>query len=261
MLKFSIDDIIPYSNNFFLSQHIKNVACIKHLHFSAEFVAVTEGELTVTYMDKDINLSCGEGIFILPFHTHGFATKKHSKTAIFTFSLDLIKEFADFLSNREIEKPVFTLSPELITLCRKFDYQKVKNLLYTKSILYPICNEITEKCIFKASAQKMYSTFFKIIDYTVKNFKEDISLESTARIFGLNHKYLSRMFKASSGMCFSDYLNGLRCTHALNIISNPINREKNLSEIAFESGFGSIRNFNRITPIQAKTGIKNKYNT
>lgn len=258
MLQFTIDDIINYSNNYFLPQFIQNVSCIKHLHYSAEIVIVTSGELTVSHIDKDITLTRGQGIFIAPFQTHGFTTKNNSKTAIFTFSLDIIQEFAAFLKDKEINCPMFTISNNLLSICENYDYKKT-TLLYAKSILYPLCKTIIEECKFSLSAPKESSLFFEIIKFTVENFKQDISLEKTANHFGINYKYLSRMFKTSCGIKYSDYVNGLRCTYALEIISNKLNSEKNISEIAYESGCGSIRNFNRIfkqiygiTPSQAK---------
>lgn len=262
MLRFTIDDIINYSNNYFLPQFIQNVSCIKHLHFSAEIVIVTSGELTVSYIDKDITLTKGQGIFISPFQTHAFLTESSSKTAIFTFSLDIIQEFAAFLIDKEIKEPIFTLCDDLLSLCENYDYSKTTTF-YAKSILYPLCKTITEQCKFIPSKGKESSIFFEIIKFTAKNFKEDISLQKTANHFGLNFKYLSRMFKAFSGMRFSDYINGLRCTYALGIITSPLHSKKNLSEIALESGFGSIRNFNRIfkqvygvTPSQVKSNNK-----
>ena len=264
MVQFTIYDIGNYSNNYFLPQYLDNVACIKHLHYSAEVVIATQGEVTINYINKDIILSRGQGIFISPFQTHSFLTKSTSKTAIFTFSLDIIQELAAFLTDKEIKEPIFTLSEELLSLCENYDYTKT-DTFYAKAILYPICKTIIEQCELVPSKQKETTIFFEIIKFTAKNFKEEISLESVANHFGLNLKYLSRMFKAFSGMRFSDYINGLRCTYALLAITNPINSEKNLSEIAYEAGFGSIRNFNRIfkklygtTPCEAKR-MQNSY--
>lgn len=242
---FSIDDIIDFSNEYYRPQYLNDVECIKHLHYSAEIVIVTSGELTVIYNDKEVNLSSGQGVFISPFQTHGFVTKKHSETAIFTFSLDLIEEFASFLMDKDVEKSVFCLCEEEIVFYKNFDYSD-NSLFNAKAILYPLCKKIYHKCEFKSSRLKESSVFFEIIKYIIRNFKEDISLESTAKYFGLNYKYLSRMFKTHSGMGFSDYLNGLRCTYAMSVITNPMYYNKNISEIAFNAGFGSIRNFNRI---------------
>ena len=244
-MDFTIDDIIDYSNNYFKAQYLDDVECIKHIHYSAEIVVVTEGELTIIYNNKEENLFAGQGVFISPFQTHGFVAKKHSKTAIFTFSLDLIEEFASFLIDKDVADSVFCLSKEEVTLCENYDY-KDNSLFNAKAILYPLCKTIYRNCKFQSSNLKESSVFFEIIKYIIKNFKEDISLESTAKYFGLNYKYLSRMFKTYSGMGFSDYLNGLRCTYAMSVITNPKYYNKNLSEIAFNAGFGSIRNFNRI---------------
>ena len=51
------------------------------------------------------------------------------------------------------------------------------------------------------------------------------------------------MFTKNCEMSFTRYVNLLRCTYAAERIRGE--KERTLSEIAYEVGFGSIRNFNR----------------
>ena len=73
-------------------------------------------------------------------------------------------------------------------------------------------------------------------------FLYDISLPEVAEKIGCHHVTLSRVFNLSAGMSFSDYVNLRRCNYAQKLL-----RRTNLSvtEIALNSGFGSLRSFNR----------------
>jgi two-component system response regulator YesN len=75
-----------------------------------------------------------------------------------------------------------------------------------------------------------------------EHFTEDISLEGVARLFGIHAVTLSRQFKSLYKTNFNAHLNYLRTNHAANLIKTT---SLSFSEIAFLSGFGSIRSFNR----------------
>ena len=84
----------------------------------------------------------------------------------------------------------------------------------------------------------------QILEYVSQNFQEDISLQSIARALGYNYQYLSKIFNRTMNINFKTLVNHYRFEYARQqLLNNP---EKSISEIAFESGFQSIRSFNRI---------------
>lgn len=257
-MQFFSTDEITQNNHFFLAQHLKNVECRSHLHYSLEIVIVTEGELAVILDDQRYALEKGDGIFIMPFQYHSFVTEKDNSSAIFTFSSALVGEFADFINEKQVANPLFNVTNENLALCKDFDCNISNDVFYIKSLLYPLCRNVYDGCTFTAGGSKSDSSFLETIKYIYSHYSEEISLVSTAEALGFNSKYLSRMFTRSCGMYFSDFLNAVRCSSAANKIEDPL-CDKNLSEIAFESGFTSIRNFNRtfkkfhgITPRELK---------
>ena len=64
-----------------------------------------------------------------------------------------------------------------------------------------------------------------------------------ANTLGVNHSYLSRRFKAEKGITITKYINTQRINLAKRLL---LNKELNISEIAFNVGFGSIQHFQRI---------------
>lgn len=70
----------------------------------------------------------------------------------------------------------------------------------------------------------------------------ECDLKTTAKHCGVTEAHLSRAFQSATGLSFSEYLARYRVEHATRLlISSP----HSVTEIAFESGFGSISQFNR----------------
>jgi AraC-like DNA-binding protein len=55
--------------------------------------------------------------------------------------------------------------------------------------------------------------------------------------------HFTRFFKDTTGMTFWQYLNNYKVSKAVNLL---INTSDSISEIAFNSGFNSIKTFNRV---------------
>lgn len=72
---------------------------------------------------------------------------------------------------------------------------------------------------------------------------EDISLEQVAKAVNMSAFYFCKMFKKATGMTFTDYLARVRVEKVRNLLLNP---HKRISEAAFEAGFQSLSQFNRV---------------
>lgn len=71
----------------------------------------------------------------------------------------------------------------------------------------------------------------------------DISFEEAAEFMCFSKPYFSKYFRRMSGMTFSEYLNIVRVSEAVKMLSTG---DRSIGEIALASGFGTIRSFNRI---------------
>lgn len=80
------------------------------------------------------------------------------------------------------------------------------------------------------------------VRYLRENYREPVSLCFVARRVELSQERLSRLFHASLGVTFSDYLNRLRLDHCRKALRET---ETSITDIAFGSGFQSISQFNR----------------
>jgi len=74
-------------------------------------------------------------------------------------------------------------------------------------------------------------------------FLEPICLSQVAREAGVSRQHLGRLWKRKLGVSFNGYLHALRIEHACALLRE---HGKKIIDVAFESGFGSISQFNRV---------------
>jgi AraC-like DNA-binding protein/ligand-binding sensor protein len=79
--------------------------------------------------------------------------------------------------------------------------------------------------------------------YIADNQGEDLSLEMVANAVNTSTFYFCKMFKKATGLTFTEYLGRVRVEKAKNLLLNPHLR---ISEVAFEVGFQSLSQFNRV---------------
>ena len=80
-------------------------------------------------------------------------------------------------------------------------------------------------------------------DFIDRNQAEDLSLEAVAKAVNTSTFYFCKMFKRATGLTFTEYLSRIRVEKAKNLLLNPHIR---ISEVAFEVGFQSLSQFNRV---------------
>ncbi|MGJ8638473.1 MAG: PocR ligand-binding domain-containing protein [Opitutaceae bacterium] len=78
--------------------------------------------------------------------------------------------------------------------------------------------------------------------YIKDRYSEKISLDEAAHAVNTSTRHFCKVFKEATGITFTDYLARVRVEKAKHLLQNPHLR---VSEIAFETGFESISQFNR----------------
>lgn len=112
---------------------------------------------------------------------------------------------------------------------------------------------------FENSATERYR---HITEYIMKNFSEEIPLATIADVANMTTTYFCTFFKNYYGQTFVEYLNNIRIGYACKLLGST---EKNIADIAMESGFNNISNFNRqfrkvkdITPAEYRRSLSVK---
>lgn len=83
----------------------------------------------------------------------------------------------------------------------------------------------------------------EVFKYVKSNYKEEISLDEISKIANLTPTSFCRMFKAKTKKPFVEYLNEIRVSNACKYL---IETDLGISEIAYECGYKTASNFNKL---------------
>ena len=79
--------------------------------------------------------------------------------------------------------------------------------------------------------------------YITEHHDEELSLGRVAAAVNTSAFYFCKVFKRATGLTFTEYLSRLRVEKVKNLLLNP---HKRISEAAYEAGFQSLSQFNRV---------------
>lgn len=226
----------------------ENITAHLNFHESVEILYISSGGMRFSVNDIEYTLSKGDFIVIFPFEVHK-TIELLSYTNMYCISIDysminmhskVLDEYsivdrvikADDLS--EYTKKIFSLLIEPKTLSNR----KIKTSLTTALFF-----ELISYCKLVKKVHLEKSMFDTIIHLCINNYKDSaFNAEVLAEMSGFSSRTISRFFKKVFNMSFSRFVSTLRLKSAINLMLNG----NNITESAIESGFGSIRTFNRI---------------
>lgn len=239
--KIPFDKKLPF---IFSSERHIDVECVVHIHATMEIVLVNEGILQMTVGNKEYDIPKGHGLFIPPFAPHTFKSVKPNLCHVLIFSEVLVPYFFEFVKEYSPTHHLFPISNASMALAESIlpDYRNTADYIGAEAVLAPLCRDIYNGCRFVRRDRQSYDTISSVLDYIGAHFTERIDLEAVARATGHHPVTISKIFSKHTGVGFNYYLQYQRCSHAAHLIKT---RDMSFSEIAYESGFGSIRSFNR----------------
>lgn len=225
---------------------------VPHFHKNLELVICIEGQCICYEGDSKYLLRKGEAILILPYRAHSFFVGESSSVRCVTFSELLILTLAKVIEGRTPLTPVFrpseaTTSYFLEEMARMFGdrQERIGELptierMKTKGLLYGIGSEFLSSATLVEGGGSM-TLAAELVQYIADNFKSDIALRDIADAKGYNYQYLSRTFNKLFGVNFKQMVNQYRLDYAYTLLRDT---DLTVMEIAFESGFQSVRAFN-----------------
>lgn len=212
-----------------------------HFHKNYELIYIIAGKITVYLNGIPNELESGELILVSPFTIHSFDVDKNSRVWVGVFTENYIQSFAK--KNRHLQYSKFCCDNMIDKFLNEY-------LFYTgtpthhmgKACLYMVCDE----CLKKATVIDTKSAIdFKgrVIEYVSENLASELTLLSAAQALGYEYHYFSALFHRSFGLNFKEFVNIFRYEYASEML---LEKSKDISYIAGECGFQSIRNFNRV---------------
>ena len=105
----------------------------------------------------------------------------------------------------------------------------------------------------------------QVITYLMDNVERDINLEECAKHFNYNANYLSRWFKKTIGMTYTDFVTSKKMELCKTLL---VDSDISVNELAERFGYSSPQNFIRVfkkytlmTPGQYRKQEREKTNT
>lgn len=126
--------------------------------------------------------------------------------------------------------------------------QGIKNFSIIVQILARLSKEKRMKMLSDVSlnlhdAKEEEERFKNVHEYIINKFRKKLYIREVAEIAGLSESAFSHYFKKHSLKSFSDFVIDLRLYYARELLRNT---STSITSIAYESGFNSISNFNRL---------------
>jgi len=238
-------DIIDQNiSRFFTAVRYRDIDVQTHSHGNLEILVVTAGTLTVELGGKALTVAAGQAVFIPPFVPHAFPfTAPHTLHALL-FTKEFIPPFYHLLRKNTPSQFTFPVSGETLSLLDRFlpRERECDNYFYGMAVLGPLIGELLQHCRLKPSQSPLNDAFYEALAYMDEHAAEPLSRDTVAKAVGVHPSTLSECFSHHMQSNFNQVLNHIRCSNAALLMQKS---DKSLTEIAFSTGFGSIRSFNR----------------
>jgi AraC-like DNA-binding protein len=236
-----------------------------HWHERIEIVYVLGDELKIGQNNAVYTLKHRDIFIVGMGEVHYFLMQPQKCDRIIVhFEPSLFDELSNYISGRKIidplityidnnnlepsvhsffEKQILSIQQEILKKEAGFEFM-VGARLYDigAGIIRYIPNE--KMCSFQKNKQlKKLEILEQVTTYIDENFRDEITLAEVSKYSNFSMFHFTRFFKDTTGMTFGQYLNNYKVSKAVNML---INTSDSILEIAFNSGFNSIKTFNRV---------------
>lgn len=221
--------------------------CEPHFHSNIELVYVVSGKMNININGQIKSMTGGCISVANSYDIHSYTNIENSDSIVMIIPVELVNSYiaairskvfsSSFIESCENTKNIFNVMEKLLQA------RDSSNELVSKGAAYYILGLLCD-CVELIDKPAVSSTDLarKILVYLQQNYLNSLSIETLARHFGYNKDYLSKFFNSYLGCGFNSYMNALRSRHAAQLISSG---KSDLTDIAFMSGFGNYRTFNR----------------
>lgn len=233
----------------------QNFSFPPHLHQCFEIIVIRSGQMKITVDQRAYLLGSGEAMMIFPNQIHALESTE-SEHVLCIFSPRLVQAYATRVSDKVPKDAKFRPDPYLVEALERLT--PACSSAEKKGVLYSLCGQFDRNGSYAAKEADRERLLFKIFSFVEAEFAGDCSLAGLSAAIGYDYSYLSRYFKKTIGVSFNTYVCHYRISHACYLLENT---DLPILQCAYDSGFASLRSFNRsfrqalnCTPSQYKKG-------
>ena len=242
------NDDLPFRMFLFEGQK-GNYQVVKHWHTSIEIFLVVEGNIDFYINSLHHSLSKDQFILVNSNEIHSIEAPEENYTVVLQIPKQNFEKYGE--ENYILFKSTcYEKDAEIVELIKNmyrtysekgYGYEmEVKSLFYR--ILYVLLVKYKEKEIDedRIKQNKNLEKLSKITTYIKENYRENITLESVASVFGFTPTYLSRIFQKYANINYKSYLLNIRVEYGYKQLCNT---DAAIGEIAANNGFPDSRSF------------------
>jgi len=237
---------------------------IPHTHDFIELVYTFRGKITHAIDNNEFPTSKGDLAIINYEQVHNYAGTKNSQYYNFLIKSEYIdksiasnkdfyallelNDYMDFKNLVDKNNPIISFSPDereifehiLILLDDEIEKKETGYKTLTYSAVSILLIMILRK--MSNTYTNMDNSLKEILKYISENYNENISESKLAAICHYNPSYFSRMFRAQTGVTFTDYLKKTRIKSACDML---LHSDAKISDIYSKVGYTDKTKFHR----------------
>lgn len=258
-------EVITFNNDYEVNIANENspTSFPAHWHVFTEFVLATKDHCNYAINGKPYEINAGDLLLIWPTEMHEVVSTPMHASLILQFDSAIISRCRDINMNRYSLQSHHHIKAseqaELASSLRKC-MQKCCDIYYSgepfvetkiKIQIHEMLTILATDALNKinnslTSPESINSSFLKINNactYITENCEKDLTQEEVADYVGFSRYHFARLFKEYTSATFVHYLTKQRLQKAIELLGD---RNLSITSIAYQSGFQSISNFNRV---------------
>jgi AraC-like DNA-binding protein len=202
-------------------------------------------------------LNNGDCLLIFPNQVHELITPNESDNFIFIFSQNLVQAYSSVFNSKIPKSNVFHIEEGLRIQLMGCD--EGSSIFKIKGLLYSLISEFDSTASYADKTGADRGLLYKIFSFVENNYRSGCTLDALASETSYHYVYLSRFFKQTIGISFTEYVLRYKISEAAYLLKN---RSITVAEAACDSGFDSLRSFNRnfkriigVTPTEYRDNV------
>lgn len=233
-----------------------------HFHKHVEYIYLLEGAFTVQIDEKTLSLKPGDSGIVFPYVLHRYKVTGKNVRFLSVFEPEILGDLTDTFYRYA---PTDAFVPGDSRVAELFSdvagivkwpnpciidgresgsgLPDFRNLRIKAAFLSLLAETLGRLRLVPRSPHEK-GTFNQMLRYCCQHYSSDgFSLDAMAEETHISRSHISHTFAEKTGGGVLDYINTLRVSAAVNEL---IYSQDSVADIAFRSGFGSIRSFNRV---------------
>lgn len=221
-----------------------NLDCERHLHSHIELGYVTKGSSKVFIDGVEYPLQYGDFFIAFPNQIHAFANSENLKCILTIVSIDMFPELREIFTEYLPEMPVIRAGgTDIETLMFMLSHNgSFAPAEFLHGIMLAVCSKALDMMKLNKLDKYDADILKNVLIYIEQNFTEQITIDSAAEHLHISSSRLSHIFRGKLDTTFTKYVTSKRIGYARSLLKNTT---LSVTDIAFRTGFNSVRTFNR----------------